>query len=88
MRVQLNSILFAKTLVRKDVASTGGTSSADSEVDASAQDGQNGDKEEFSSKAQVMNLMTTDADRVSRFSSHLYALVGKYYQTRILATEN
>ncbi|KIP06804.1 hypothetical protein PHLGIDRAFT_106557 [Phlebiopsis gigantea 11061_1 CR5-6] len=66
MRVQLNSLLFAKTLVRKDVASPLG---ADGEADAA------GDEEGFSSKAQVMNLMTTDADRVSRFSSHLYALV-------------
>ncbi|KAJ7610419.1 multidrug resistance-associated ABC transporter [Roridomyces roridus] len=60
VRTQLNTVLFAKTLVRKDVASTGegGDSSA-----------------EFSSKAQVMTLMTTDVDRVSKFSRYLFTVI-------------
>jgi hypothetical protein len=33
------------------------------------------DEEEFSSKAQVMTLMTTDVDRVSDFAWHLFSLV-------------
>ena len=82
MRIQLNSILFAKTLVRKDVAS----SSASSETPAT--DGENGEaadknkdedkkgeEDDFSSKAQIMTLMTTDVDRVSEFSWHLFTLV-------------
>lgn len=34
------------------------------------------EEEEFSSKAQIMTLMTTDVDRVSEFSWHLFSLVG------------
>ncbi|KAG2739125.1 hypothetical protein P692DRAFT_201873433 [Suillus brevipes Sb2] len=38
-------------------------------------DGEKGEEEnEFSSKAQVMTLMTTDVDRVTEFSYHLFAL--------------
>lgn len=32
---------------------------------------------EFSSKAQVMTLMTTDVDRCSEFSTHMFTLVGR-----------
>jgi hypothetical protein len=35
-----------------------------------------GGEDEFSSKAQIMTLMTTDVDRVSEFSWHLFSLVG------------
>jgi ABC-type multidrug transport system fused ATPase/permease subunit len=87
MRVQLNSILFAKTLVRKDVASSSGSSenkpkdknNADS---ASESLEKNDDEGDFSSKAQIMTLMTTDVDRVSGFSWHMFTLVGA---SRILA---
>jgi hypothetical protein len=34
------------------------------------------DEAEFSSKAQIMTLMTTDVDRVSDFSWHMFSLVG------------
>ncbi|TFK22034.1 multidrug resistance-associated ABC transporter [Coprinopsis marcescibilis] len=70
-KIQLNTVLFAKTLVRKDIASSalarGGT---DGKEDDSAE--AVGD---FSSKAQVMTLMTTDVDRVSEFAWHLYSLI-------------
>ena len=87
MRVQLNSILFAKTLVRKDVASSSGPSEnklkdkndSDSASESSEKKGDEGD---FSSKAQVMTLMTTDVDRVSEFSWHMFTLVGA---SRVLA---
>lgn len=91
LKIQLNTMLFAKTLVRKDVASTasnftsstqnpedtpvGGNTSPGSEeptgkgVDTAASEG------EFSSKAQVHTLMTTDADRVSIFHVYLYPWV-------------
>lgn len=78
LKVQLNTILYAKTLVRKDVASSSGSSSADKKADASG--GTEGEKEDeeadFSSKAQIMTLMTTDVDRVSEFAWHLFSLVG------------
>ena len=77
MRVQLNSILFAKTLVRKDLASSTGTNSpTGGEKGGPAPEGDAED--DFSSKAQIMTLMTTDVDRVSDFSWHLYSLVGQF----------
>lgn len=82
LRMQLNSILFAKTLVRKDIASSAATSD-DAEKKTKAAEGddakepENSDDDEFSSKAQIMTLMTTDVDRVSEFSWHLFTLVGK-----------
>ena len=87
MRVQLNSILFAKTLVRKDVASSSGPSEnkpkdkndSDSASESSEKKDDGGD---FSSKAQIMTLMTTDVDRVSEFSWHIFTLVGA---SRVLA---
>jgi hypothetical protein len=89
MRVQLNSILFAKTLVRKDVASSSGPSenkpkdknNSDSES-ASESSEKKDDEDDFSSKAQIMTLMTTDVDRVSGFSWHISTLVGA---SRVLA---
>lgn len=69
MRIQLNSILFAKTLVRKDVASSAASESTDSE------DKEKDDEDDFSSKAQIMTLMTTDVDRVAEFSWHLFTIV-------------
>lgn len=83
LRVQLNSILFAKTLVRKDVASasaSGASSSAATEngENAAAPDPEAKKKDEeneFSSKAQIMTLMTTDVDRLSEFAWHIFTLV-------------
>jgi len=67
MKMQLNSILFSKTLSRKNVAST--SSCSNSSADSS-------DDVEFSSNAQVMTLMTTDADRVADFAWHIFPLIG------------
>lgn len=98
IRVQLNSILFAKTLVRKDVASSaaaqpsaavqpghnpdnpteGSGATSDPLVTAEGQIAKKVEEEEFSSKAQIMTLMTTDVDRVSEFSWHIFSLVGEY----------
>ena len=89
IRIQLNSILFAKTLVRKDVASTAASKPSESADGAEngaqaadtpegdGNDKKKGDEDDFSSKAQIMTLMTTDVDRVSEFSWHLFTLVGK-----------
>ncbi|KAL5499202.1 hypothetical protein ACEPAH_1720 [Sanghuangporus vaninii] len=73
IRVQLNTILFAKTLVRKDIASSAVTSSESK--DDKTSDKEKKDEGEFSSKAQIMTLMTTDVDRVSEFAWHFFALI-------------
>ncbi|KAF8595168.1 hypothetical protein BDV93DRAFT_564656 [Ceratobasidium sp. AG-I] len=88
LKIQLNTMLFAKTLVRKDIASTASTSAskvqtrAATPVDGNASSdsqetvGKGTDtpasEDEFSSKAQVHTLMTTDVDRVSGFHIHFY----------------
>ncbi|KAG8840945.1 hypothetical protein FRB91_005500 [Serendipita sp. 411] len=119
-KIQLNTMLFAKTLVRKNIPGNSSSESEEKTEDAKAKsdkldlathdrmstDGEtdtqvgttNGtatsatvvvnerdattketvkksDEEEFSSKAQVMTLMTTDVDRVADFSWHLFSLV-------------
>jgi hypothetical protein len=79
IRGQLNTILFAKTLVRKDVASSSGLSEdkvKDKNDEDAVSDNSEDDKGDFSSKAQIMTLMTTDVDRVSEFSWHAFTLVG------------
>jgi hypothetical protein len=80
LRIQLNTILFAKTLVRKDVASSAPTSNQSITRDGQLDNGATGEakdgEDDFSSKAQVMTLMTTDVDRVSDLAWHLFALVG------------
>lgn len=87
LRIQLNTILYAKTLVRKDVASgapqapsTTGTPEGEPGPQPSAapeSDAEKKDEDDFSSKAQIMTLMTTDVDRVSDFAWHVFSLVGK-----------
>ncbi len=77
--------MFAKTLVRKDVASSSGPAPGTSDenaptpvsaaTDAEGETKKEDDGEEFSSKAQIMTLMTTDVDRVSEFAWHLFTLV-------------
>lgn len=94
IRIQLNSILFAKTLVRKDVASTSAPKPSDGEngaqADASAATATDGetkkkdDEDEFSSKAQIMTLMTTDVDRVSEFSWHLFTIIGMFILSTLM----
>ncbi|KAF9484310.1 multidrug resistance-associated ABC transporter [Pholiota conissans] len=81
LKIQLNSILYAKTLVRKDVAST-----AQPPVPSATQEGgedaapgasleKKEDEDDFSSKARIMTLMTTDVDRVSDFAWHVFSLI-------------
>lgn len=91
MRIQLNSVLFAKTLVRKDVASSSSSSNPSTPAQAETPTTpttptslpnpvveKKEEEDDFSSKAQIMTLMTTDVDRVSDFSWHLFSLVGVY----------
>ncbi|KAL5480838.1 hypothetical protein ACEPAI_9778 [Sanghuangporus weigelae] len=70
IRMQLNTLLFAKTLVRKDVTST--VVSSDKATKSSSKASV---EEDFSSKAQIMILMTTDVDRVAEFVWHFYTLI-------------
>jgi len=117
LRMQLNTILFAKTLVRKDVSSapngvhsnysipaleispTPSAASSTSDLPSTAgdissfagsateaesdtapkvhEDALIQDEEDFSSKSQIMTLMTTDVDRVAEFSTHFSSLIGK-----------
>ncbi|KZP24950.1 multidrug resistance-associated ABC transporter [Athelia psychrophila] len=107
MKMQLNSVLYGKTLVRKDVASSAGASDKDKGEDskdkskskAKPDDGtDNNDKEEpeFSSKAQIMTLMTTDVDRVAEFAWHVFAVidspveivVGTIFLSRLLGSSS
>ncbi|CAE6396057.1 unnamed protein product [Rhizoctonia solani] len=83
LKIQLNTTLFAKTLIRKDVASAGSASSnapsrpstPGAEAGPSNESKEDQVEDDFSSKAQVHTLMTTDVDRVSEFSWHFFSLV-------------
>lgn len=74
-------MLFGKTLVRKDIASSSSSAdtSKDGDKDSSKKSEDGEDEDDFSSKSQVMTLMTTDVDRVSDFSWHMFTLVGTAY---------
>lgn len=77
LRVQLNSVLYAKTLVRKDVVSSAPPPSSEAnENGKSDTETQEKDEDNFSSKAQIMTIMTTDVDRVCGFVRHIYSFVG------------
>lgn len=99
LKVELNTTLFAKTLLRKDVATSSSSLNASTEENgragqplsaeasasaatAPAQDdaaatvddavkaaeAKNAEENDFSSKSQIMTLMTTDVDRVGDFA--------------------
>ncbi|VDB88774.1 unnamed protein product [Peniophora sp. CBMAI 1063] len=68
IRLQLNSLLYAKTLVRKDVVSASQSSSEDDPATSAS-------GEEFTGKAQVMTLATTDIERVANLVLNLYELI-------------
>ncbi|KAG7448558.1 multidrug resistance-associated ABC transporter [Guyanagaster necrorhizus] len=79
-KIQLNTILFAKTLVRKDVASSAPSTSKKTPTDngsskSDVSDDKKDDEDDFSSKAQIMTLMTTDVDRLSEFAWHMFTLI-------------
>ncbi|KAH7925973.1 P-loop containing nucleoside triphosphate hydrolase protein [Leucogyrophana mollusca] len=79
VRTQLNTVLFAKTLVKKDIVSSSAAAGAD---DTKAKgngeaDGKEKEKDDddFSSKAQIMTLMTTDLDRICEVAFHIFTIV-------------
>jgi hypothetical protein len=124
LKVQMNTTLFAKTLLRKDIASSSSSSKPEDisseapvtietqatpalraldddstprdddndDEDDSAKIGAKSDEEDFSSKSQIMTLMTTDVDRIADFSWHAFTLVdapieiviGTYYLYHLL----
>ena len=77
LKVQLNSVLFAKTLVRKDVVSSAPPSSSEADENGKSNtETQKKVEDNFSSKAQILTLMTTDVDRVCQFVWHIFSLIG------------
>ncbi|KAJ7147016.1 multidrug resistance-associated ABC transporter [Mycena epipterygia] len=72
LRAQLNTVLFAKTLVRKDIASSAASPSS---TDPSPSDAPAREENEFSSKTQIMTLMTTDVDRVGKFTQQILTVI-------------
>ncbi|KAJ7126290.1 multidrug resistance-associated ABC transporter [Mycena epipterygia] len=87
MRMQLNALLFAKTLVRKDVASSSNDDSATADEEGeSSNDG--GDY----SKAGIIALMSSDVDQVGTLANGIYditdtpieILVGVFFLYRLL----
>lgn len=86
IKIQLNTMLFAKTLVRKDVAGgaaptasvEAGVATATPKKDEDDED----NEEDVTSKSQVMTLMTVDVDRVADFSFHSFSLVSSVFALR------
>lgn len=81
IKVQLNASIFSKTLRKKDISSGASSSAIATEEDQSSVPGQSSnqkkeeDEDSFKSKAQVIQLSSVDANRVSMFSMHYFALV-------------
>lgn len=78
IRLQLNTLLFAKTLAKKDIAASteqkSKTSAEDKEKKEEEKDDDD-DDEGVSSKTQIMTLFTVDVDRVTDFIWHQFALI-------------
>ncbi|GAA6039699.1 hypothetical protein JCM8097_001359 [Rhodosporidiobolus ruineniae] len=80
IRVQLNTLIFSKTLLRKDVSGVSAPSNSNSNSkpssDADGSEGSDEDDEDedekknptFKSKSSITNLFSVDADRVSDFA--------------------
>lgn len=64
IKIQLNSVLYLKTLIRKDLASSAAAKESEDTPEGKAT---GEDEDTFSSKAQIMNLMTTDVRTLSWF---------------------
>ncbi|WRT69694.1 uncharacterized protein IL334_006684 [Kwoniella shivajii] len=84
IKLQLNTLLFSKTLRKKDIAAAGddkghvGDVKAEAVKDQQKKDAgeeENEDEEAVTSKTQIMTLFTVDVDRVTDFVFHLFAIV-------------
>ncbi|CAK9783969.1 P-loop containing nucleoside triphosphate hydrolase protein [Cutaneotrichosporon oleaginosum] len=87
-KLQLNTILFSKTLRKKDIAAMGDDTGKANEEDDGDKKGSKDKKKEkkkdksdddsdegISSKSQIMTLFTVDVDRVGDFVFHVFTLV-------------
>ncbi|KAI5478748.1 ATP-binding cassette transporter [Pseudohyphozyma bogoriensis] len=79
IRVQLNCLVFDKTLKRKDVAGVSGGKKEDKKEEDEGEEEEPGlfseTKETFNNKSQVMNLFSIDIDRVADFSVWCFSIV-------------
>lgn len=78
--MQLNSNLYAKTLIRKDITFAASSKPKEpSEGQAAAGESPKPEEPEadFATKSQVMNLMGTDIGRISNFAYTLMNLCSK-----------
>ncbi|KAK4686614.1 hypothetical protein P7C73_g3512, partial [Tremellales sp. Uapishka_1] len=86
IRSQLNTLLFSKTLRKKDIASTGEDSSKVGGVkeekakdkkrkESGEEKNEDEDNEGVTSKSQIMTLFTVDVDRVTEFVMHAFTIV-------------
>jgi len=82
IRLQLNTLLFSKTLAKKDIAAAAELKKQNADKTAIEGDAEKkedekkeDDDEGVSSKTQIMTLFTVDVDRVTEFVWHQYTLV-------------
>lgn len=85
IRLQLNTMLFKKTLLKKDIAANSGDAGQVGGVQEEAAkrkkrkeetgDSNTEDEEAVTSKTQIMTLFTVDVDRVTEFVFHLFAVI-------------
>ncbi|WWC73697.1 uncharacterized protein I206_107669 [Kwoniella pini CBS 10737] len=85
IKLQLNTLLFSKTMRKKDIASAGDDkghvgdvkteAAKDQKRKAAGEAEDEEDEEAVSSKTQIMTLFTVDVDRVTEFVFHLFAVV-------------
>ncbi|GAA5944109.1 uncharacterized protein JCM15063_005316 [Sporobolomyces koalae] len=85
IRVQLNTLVFDKTLKRKDVSGVSNASDKSSEVegnDTSSSDGSKAGEEDdedpergFGSKTSILALFSIDVDRVAEFAVWCFTLI-------------
>ncbi|KAJ7220715.1 multidrug resistance-associated ABC transporter, partial [Mycena pura] len=78
---QTNTLLFMKTLVRKDIAGSSSPSKHATKDDSKGitQNG-NGGRAQFTFKSQIFTLMSQDVQRVSELSKHLYLITDSVVQ--------
>ncbi|KAK4052550.1 hypothetical protein OIO90_004318 [Microbotryomycetes sp. JL221] len=84
IRVQLNTLIFDKTLRRKDVigaagGDSGSSDDGDDDNSSSAKDDkaseEGGPNTNFGNKSQVLNLFTIDVDRVADFAIWCFSII-------------
>ena len=78
LKIQLGSVLYAKTLLLKDAVSVSQSNPERNAPNGKSPLSKSGKAaEDFSSKTQIMNLMTTDADRAAESIGRIFMLICK-----------